>query len=172
MFVQRSIFTDRTQIRIHVKVSLPYSKDITASGLILKQSPGGQKFEYNALLQGDAHHFLRRLKKLVFNVVYDTLTQKGKDESNCKMMGQGNRDVKNVGKYPQPCNLLHRSNKSSPITGLERPLGFQEVEVPRFFDSRHIKMVRLSALRTGRLYPPRKYSRYSFQLEAESTPGP
>jgi len=30
---------------------------------------------------------------------------------------------------------------------------------------------RLSALRTGRLYP-RKYSWYSFQLEAESTPGP
>ena len=31
---------------------------------------------------------------------------------------------------------------------------------------------RLSALRTGRLYPPRKYSWYSFLLEAESTPGP
>ena len=30
---------------------------------------------------------------------------------------------------------------------------------------------RLSALRTGRLYP-RKYSWYSFLLEAESTPGP
>ena len=29
----------------------------------------------------------------------------------------------------------------------------------------------LSALRTGRLYP-RKYSWYSFLLEAESTPGP
>jgi len=31
---------------------------------------------------------------------------------------------------------------------------------------------RLSVLRTGRLYPPRKYSWYSFLLEAESTPGP
>jgi hypothetical protein len=31
---------------------------------------------------------------------------------------------------------------------------------------------RLSAIRTGRLYPPRKYSWYSFPLEAESTPGP
>ena len=31
---------------------------------------------------------------------------------------------------------------------------------------------RLSALRTGRLYPPRKYSWYSFLLEADSTPGP
>jgi len=33
-------------------------------------------------------------------------------------------------------------------------------------------LVRLSALGTGRLYPSRKYSWYSFLLEAESTPGP
>jgi len=32
-------------------------------------------------------------------------------------------------------------------------------------------VVRLSALGTGRLYP-RKYTWYSFLLEAESTPGP
>jgi len=31
--------------------------------------------------------------------------------------------------------------------------GFQEVEVPRFQDNRHMKVVRLSALRTGLLYP-------------------
>ena len=31
--------------------------------------------------------------------------------------------------------------------------GFQEVEASRFQDNRHIKVVRLSALRTGRLYP-------------------
>ena len=36
----------------------------------------------------------------------------------------------------------------------------------------HIKAVRLSVLRTGRLYPPpKKYSWYSFLLGAESTPG-
>ena len=40
-----------------------------------------------------------------------------------------------------------------PITGLDRPWGFQEVEAPRFQDNRHMKVVRLSALRTGRLYP-------------------
>ena len=34
-----------------------------------------------------------------------------------------------------------------------RPWGFQEVETPRFQDTRHMKVVRLSALRTGRLYP-------------------
>ena len=43
--------------------------------------------------------------------------------------------------------------KSNPITGLDRPWGFQEEEAPRFQDNRHMKMVRLSALRTGRLYP-------------------
>jgi hypothetical protein len=35
-----------------------------------------------------------------------------------------------------------------------RPLGFQEVEAPRFIDNRHMKEIGLSALRTGRLYPP------------------
>jgi len=34
-----------------------------------------------------------------------------------------------------------------------RPWGFQEIEAPRFHDNRHVKVVRLSALRTGRLYP-------------------
>jgi hypothetical protein len=49
------------------------------------------------------------------------------------------------------CKCLYKSN---PITGLDRPLGFQEVEAPGFIDNRHMKVVRLSALRTGRLYPP------------------
>jgi hypothetical protein len=53
-------------------------------------------------------------------------------------------------KYPRILTSLKSSN---PITGLERPLGFQEVEAPRFLDNRHMKVVRLSALRTGRLYP-------------------
>jgi hypothetical protein len=43
---------------------------------------------------------------------------------------------------------------SNPITGLDRPLGFQEVEAPRFLDNRHMKVVKLSALCTSRLYPP------------------
>ena len=36
-----------------------------------------------------------------------------------------------------------------------RHLGFQEVEAPRFQDNQRMKVVRLSALRTDRLYPPR-----------------
>jgi len=43
--------------------------------------------------------------------------------------------------------------KSHPITCLERPWGLQEFEATRFQDSRHMKVARLSALRTGRLYP-------------------
>ena len=35
--------------------------------------------------------------------------------------------------------------KSNPITDLDRPWGFQEVEAPRFQDNRHMKVVRLSA---------------------------
>jgi len=42
---------------------------------------------------------------------------------------------------------------SNPIIGLDRPRGFQEVEDPRFQDNRHMMVVRLSALRTGCLYP-------------------
>jgi hypothetical protein len=34
------------------------------------------------------------------------------------------------------------------------PLGFQEVEAPRFLDNRYTKMVRSLALSTGRIYPP------------------
>ena len=43
--------------------------------------------------------------------------------------------------------------QSNPTTGLDRPWGFQEVETPRFQDNRHKKMVKLSALGTGRIYP-------------------
>ena len=42
---------------------------------------------------------------------------------------------------------------SSTIRGLDRARGFQEDETSRFQDNRHMKVVRLSALRTGRLYP-------------------
>jgi len=47
--------------------------------------------------------------------------------------------------------ILQQVKVKSPVTGLEWPRGFQEVKVPRFHD-RHSMMVRLSALRTGRLY--------------------
>jgi len=39
------------------------------------------------------------------------------------------------------------------MTGLDRPSGFQKDEVHRFQDNRHTKVVRLTDLHTGRLYP-------------------
>ena len=40
------------------------------------------------------------------------------------------------------------------MQGYFRPWGFQKFEAPRFRDSRHTKVVRLSAVSTGHLYPP------------------
>ena len=57
------------------------------------------------------------------------------------------------GPWPALGRSAIAKKKSNPITGLDRPRGFQEVEAPRFQDNRHMKVVRLSALRTGRLYP-------------------
>jgi hypothetical protein len=51
------------------------------------------------------------------------------------------------------------------------PRGFQRFRLPGFHDIRHMRVVRSSASRTGRLYP-QKCSWYSFSLGAESTPGP
>ena len=42
-------------------------------------------------------------------------------------------------------------NNSS--TDLDGPQGFQEAEAPRFADSWHMKVVRFSAVHTGRLNP-------------------
>jgi hypothetical protein len=44
--------------------------------------------------------------------------------------------------------------QSNPIAGLDRPLVLQEFEAPIFLDNQHMKVVRLSALGTGRLYLP------------------
>ena len=43
------------------------------------------------------------------------------------------------------------------VIGVDRPRGFQEVKVPRLQDNRHMKVVRLSALRTCRIYPQEKF---------------
>ena len=51
-------------------------------------------------------------------------------------------------------NAFVIQNPRYPFTGLDRPWGFQEDEAPRFQDNVHMKAIRLSALRTGRLYPP------------------
>jgi hypothetical protein len=47
--------------------------------------------------------------------------------------------------------------KSFPATGLDRPLGILKIEASEFLDNRHMKVVRLSALRTGRLFPQKGF---------------
>ena len=53
----------------------------------------------------------------------------------------------------RPAEAAVQKRKAIPITSLDMPWGFQQVEAPTFQYNRHIKVVRLSALRTGRLYP-------------------
>jgi hypothetical protein len=55
-----------------------------------------------------------------------------------------------IDNIPGTTNLPLVNNQ---FTGLGRPWGFQEVEAPRFQDNRHMKVIRLSALRNGSLYP-------------------
>ena len=60
--------------------------------------------------------------------------------------------------------------KADPLQARRGPEGSRKLRFPDFVTTAQ-DGGRLSALRTGRL-TPRKYSRYSFLLEAESTPGP
>jgi len=54
--------------------------------------------------------------------------------------------------------------------GMNRPREFRKLRLTDFLTTAQYGD-RLSALRTGRLYP-QGYSSYSFSLGAESTPGP
>ena len=47
------------------------------------------------------------------------------------------------------CTLIKGKGKAIPVQEYYRPCGFQEVEAP-FLDNQHMKVVMLSALRTGR----------------------
>jgi hypothetical protein len=49
--------------------------------------------------------------------------------------------------------IHYRKRYSNPCPGLDRSCGFHEAETPRLHDNRHMKVVRLSALRADRLYP-------------------
>ena len=65
--------------------------------------------------------------------------------------------------------IYHVKGKGHPATGWRGPRGSTWVKVPDFLDVQHYEGGRLSALRTGRLYP-RRNPWYSFS-EAELTPG-
>ena len=62
-----------------------------------------------------------------------------------------------VSKHKRPerlSGIKKVKGKAIPLQASTGPERFQEVEAPRFQDNRHMKVVRLSALCTGRLYPP------------------
>jgi hypothetical protein len=69
---------------------------------------------------------------------------------------------------PRSCNHCYGEKgkksirQSNPISGLGRPRGFHDVEATRIQDNRHLKVVRLSTLRTGRLYPSGNISGTNF----------
>jgi hypothetical protein len=44
--------------------------------------------------------------------------------------------------------------KAIPLQALTGPEGSRRLRLPDFKDNRHMKVARLAALRTGRLYPP------------------
>ena len=62
-------------------------------------------------------------------------------------------------------SIRGKKGKSKAVP-LQAWTGFQEVEAPRFQDNRHMKVVRLPALRTCRLYPPGSIPGTHFLLEA------
>jgi len=66
--------------------------------------------------------------------------------------------------------LLWGKSKAAPLQARRGPEGSRKLRFPDFVTTAQ-DGGRLSALRTGRLYP-NKCSWYSFLLEAESTPGP
>ena len=62
--------------------------------------------------------------------------------------------------------------KSYPITGLDRPLGLQEVEAPRICRQSEHEGGKFVSSTYRPPEPRRRHSWCSFLLEAESTPGP
>jgi hypothetical protein len=56
--------------------------------------------------------------------------------------------------YKQHFKTVKVEGTVIPLQAWTGPEVFQEDEVPRFQDNRHMKVVRLSALNNGRLYPP------------------
>jgi hypothetical protein len=59
-------------------------------------------------------------------------------------------------------DICYIKAKAIPLQALTGPEGSRRLRLLGFLDSRHVKVVRLSALRTGRLYPPGKIPGINF----------
>ena len=51
------------------------------------------------------------------------------------------------------CTVCNIKSKAIPLQAWTGPAGSKDIETPIFQDHRHIKVVRLSVLHTGCLYP-------------------
>jgi hypothetical protein len=81
-----------------------------------------------------------------YQIIYSRVVKEAKKRENDRFVMSAKNKTKAMWQ-------LINKEVGNPITGLDRPLGVQGVEAPRFLDNRHMQVVRLSALRTGRLYP-------------------
>jgi hypothetical protein len=69
------------------------------------------------------------------------------------------------------CRVMYLPH-SLPLQARTSPYGSRRLILHEFLDNRHMKVLRLSALPTGRPYPPpRIHPSYSFLLQTEATPG-
>jgi hypothetical protein len=59
--------------------------------------------------------------------------------------------------------------QATPLQACSGPYSSRSLMLPEFLENRHMQVIRLSALCTGRLYSQEIYSWYLFLLEAEST---
>ena len=64
-----------------------------------------------------------------------------------------------------------RKDKDVPLQELTNPYGARRWRLPEFLDNWHIKVGKAVSLTHRPLFTPRRYRRYSFLLETESTPG-
>jgi hypothetical protein len=70
--------------------------------------------------------------------------------TNPHLTPPGYLDRRILALIPQNYSYLVKKGKAFPLQAWTGPWGFQEFEAPEFLDNRHMKVVRLSALRTGR----------------------